>query len=236
MMTDVLTTAVKCLAAILAGVFAGNGAVYCFNKMPGTWFCDYGQAPDEELLHPTEQRVKSYPWKYVLTMLFVVTGIKLVMEDWQFAVAAVCAMWLLLEMAIADLKYRIVPDQLVVLLAVSALGFIPYHGNWMDGLLGGLAGFGIMGLTAVLGKITYRREAIGGGDIKLFASLGLISGLSGILMIFAMTALLSGGHLVWLLASKKIKRTDTVPMVPYIALAASIYMVFLWGFEQMLFL
>lgn len=234
-MTDTLIILIKCLAAILAGIFAGNGAVYFFNRMPAKWLCDYGQKPPEELLDPYTQRVKSYPWKFVLTMLFVVLNIKMVMDDWQFAAAALCAIWLLLEMAIADLKYRIVPDQLVILLAVSAFGFLPFHSGWQDCFFGGLTGFAVMGFTALLGKLAYRRETLGGGDIKLFASLGLIMGFVGILAVFALTALISGGHLVWLLARKKLKRTDTVPMVPYIALASSIYLVFLWGFEMTLY-
>src|SRR3712207_8840817 len=42
--------------------------------------------------------------------------------------------WLLMEMAICDIKYRIVPDQLNILLAVSALGFIPFMDSWKDSL------------------------------------------------------------------------------------------------------
>lgn len=235
-MTDMLLIGIKCLAAILAGIFAGNGAVYFFNKMPPQWLCDYGEEPSEELKDIYTQRVKSYPWKFIFTMLFVVLGIKLAMDDWQFAIAGICALWLLLEMAIADAKYRIVPDQLVILLALTALGFIPFHGSWMDCLFGGLAGFGVMGFVAVIGKMAYRRDALGGGDIKLFASLGLITGLTGILVIFVLTTLLSAAHLIWLLARKKIKRSDTVAMVPYIAIAASIYLVFLWGFGDVLLL
>ncbi len=72
--------------------------------MPAAWLCDYGEKPSEELLDPYTQRVKSYPWKFIFTMLFVVLGIKMVMDDWQFAIAGICALWLLLEMAIADQK------------------------------------------------------------------------------------------------------------------------------------
>ena len=92
-MTDILLIGIKCLAAILAGIFAGNGAVYFFNKMPAAWLCDYGEKPSEELLDPYTQRVKSYPWKFIFTMLFVVLGIKMVMDDWQFAIAGICALW-----------------------------------------------------------------------------------------------------------------------------------------------
>ncbi len=234
-MTSVLITMIKLLAAILAAVFAGNGAVYCFNKMPAQWFCDYGQQPTEEMLDPYTQRIKSYPWKYIFTMLFVALNIKMVMDDWQFAIGGLCVIWLLLEMTIGDIKYRIIPDQLILLLTVCALGFIPYHGSWKACLLGAAIGFGVMGATALLGKLAYKRDALGGGDIKLFTSLGLIMGPVGIIGVIVLTTLISAGHMIYLLVTKKIKKTDTVPMVPYIAVATTIYLVFLWGQVEVFF-
>ena len=234
-MTSVLLTLIKLLSAVLAAVFAGNGAVYLFNHMPAQWFCDYGQTPTEDMSDPYCQRVKSYPWKYIFTMLFVVLNIKMVMDDWQFAIGGLCVIWLLLEMAIADIKYRIVPDQLILLLTVCALGFIPYLGGWKSCLLGAAIGFGIMGMTALLGKMTYKRDTLGGGDIKLFTSLGLIMGPAGIVITIVLTTLISSVHLVFLLSTKKIKKTDTVPMVPYIAIASAVYLVFLWGSTEVFF-
>ena len=234
-MTSVLIIMIKLLAAVLVSIFAGNGAVYFFNKMPAEWFCDYGQRPTDEMTDPYTQRVKSYPWKYIFTMLFVVLTIKMTMDDWQFAIGGTCVIWLLLELAIADIKYRIVPDQLVLLLTVCALGFVPYHGDWKPCLIGAAVGFGIMGGIAVLGKLTYKRETLGGGDIKLFTSLGLILGPAGILTVMVLTTLISAGHLSCLLAAKKIKKTDTIPMVPYIAAAVSIQIVFLWGQVELFF-
>lgn len=228
-MTSTLIILIKLLAAVLAAIFAGNGAVYLFNHMPAQWFCDYGEHPTEEMLDPYTQRVKSYPWKYIFTMLFVILNIKMVMDDWQFAIAGLFAVWLLLEMAIADLKYRIVPDQLVLLLTVCAVGFIPYLGGWKPCLLGALIGFGVMGATALLGKMAYKRDAVGGGDIKLFTTLGLLMGPVGIICTIALTTLISAGHMVFLLSRSRIRKTDTLPMVPYIAAAATIYLVFLWG-------
>lgn len=235
MTTSIILTIIKCLAAILVGIFAGNGAVYLFNHMPAQWFCDYGQKPTEEMMNPYTQRIKSYPWKYIFTMLFTVIAVKLVIDDWQFAIAAVCAVWLLLEMAIGDIKYRIIPDQLILLLAICALGFIPYHGSWQSSLYGALIGFGIMMTMAALGKLTYKRDTLGGGDIKLFASLGLVVGSTGILTVIVLTTLFSAAHICLLLGQKKIKKSDTLPMVPYIAVAASIYIVFLWKYQQVFF-
>ncbi len=215
----------------MAAVFAGNGAVYFFNKMPPSWLTDYGQKPSEELSDPFTQRVKSYPWKLIFTMLFAVLYIRLVMEGMALAVAGGCILWLLLEMSIADVKYRIIPDQLIILLAVSGIGLIPFRGGWWDCLSGVLVGFGFTAAMALLGRLTYRRDTVGGGDIKLFSALGLVCGPGGITLVFMMTALLSAAHAVLLLATKKVKRTDTIAMAPYIAVSAGIYIVFLYGRE-----
>ena len=217
-----------CAAGLISGIFLGNGAVYFFNKMPGKWLCDYGENPDEELLHPTEQRVKSTPWKYVFSGMFIIIAIWLMLHDPVYAIAALAACWLLLEMAIADIKYRIVPDQLILLLVVTGLGFIPFHGRGpIDGLWGALIGFGIFFLIGIFGKLVYRKDSLGGGDIKLFAALGLAAGTDGILIIFVLTTLLSAVHTYYLLIRKRIKISDKRPMVPYIALSTGIYLVLL---------
>ncbi len=223
---------IKCLVAILIGVLEGNGAVYVFNKLPAEWLTNYDEKPDPELADPYTQRVKSHPWKYVLTMVFVVLNIKLVIDDWQFALAATLAIWFLMELAISDLKYRILPDQLIALLMVCGLGFLPYHSGIKECLLGMGIGLGVMLIFALIGKMAYKRDTLGGGDIKLFTALGFIAGPSGVVLIFIATTLLSAGHLVYLLARKKIKRTDMVPMVPYIAIASTAYLVFFWNLAE----
>ena len=225
-MNELIRELIICLAAIGAGVILGNGAVYFFNRIPGKWLCDYGQEPDEELLHPTRQRLRSTPWKYVFTGMFIVIGIWLGMRDPIYCVAVLAAVWLLLELAVADIRYQIVPDQLVLLLVVTGCGFIPFHaGGPLSGLWGALAGFGVMLLIGVLGRLIYRKDTLGGGDIRLFGALGLCCGLEGILEVFDLTTLLSAGRFAYLLLRRRVKITERRPMVPYIALAAGIYLV-----------
>ena len=225
---EIITSIIKYLIIVLVGILLGNGAVYLFNHMPAEWFCDYGEEPSEELKDPYTQRVKSYPWKYGFSMFFVAVGLYIIRVDILYTVAVLAVLWILLELSISDIKYRIVPDQLILLLAVSAVGLIQFHAGWKDMLYGGCLGIIIMGMTAVIGKAFYRRESVGGGDIKLFGALGLVLGAAGVLFVFAASALISGAHLVILLCTHKIKRKDTIPMVPYISVAAAIYLIFIW--------
>ena len=225
---QLLVTVIICAAAIGAGVLLGNGAVYFFNKIPGKWLCDYGEEPTEALAHPTCQRVKSTPWKYVFTGFFVVIGIKMGLEDPLFALPALLAIWLLLEMSMADIKYMIVPDQLIMLLVVTGLGFISHHAfGVMDCLRGSVIGFGVLLILALISRLVYKKPAVGGADIKLFAALGLALGTDGIIAVFVISTFLSAGHFIWLMIRKGVRLSDERPMVPYIAAAATIYLVIL---------
>ena len=225
---QLIVTLIICGAAIGAGVILGNGAVYFFNRMPGKWLCDYDEEPSQELLHPTCQRVKSTPWKYVFTGFFVVIGITLGLQNPLYAFPALIAIWLLLEMSIADIKYMIVPDQLIMLLVLTGLGFIRHHAfGVMDCLLGAAVGFGVLLIIALISKIFYKEPAVGAADIKLFAALGLALGTDGIIAVFVISTFLSAGHFIWMMVKKGAKLTDERPMVPYIAAAATIYLVIL---------
>lgn len=225
---QLMVTLIICAAAIGIGVLLGNGAVYFFNKMPGKWLCDYGQEPSEELLHPTCQRVKSTPWKYVFTGFFIVAGITMGLQNPLYAIPALIAIWLLLEMSIADIKYMIVPDQLIMLLVITGLGFIPHHAfGVMDCIRGAAIGFGVLAVIAVAGRLIYKKPAVGGADIKLFAALGLALGTDGIISVFVISTFLSAGHFIWLMIKRGAKLSDERPMVPYISAAAIIYLVIL---------
>ena len=228
MIEKYIVTIITCIVAIIAGVLLGNGAVYFFNRIPGKWLCDYDKEPDEELLHPTKQRVRSTPWKYCFSGLFILIGVKLGVADPMYAVMVLIACWLLLEMSIADLKYMIVPDQLIILLMVAGIGFIPHHNEGpLSGIWGAIIGFGIMLLIGLLGKLIYRKESLGGGDIKLFTALGLCLGAKGILMVFVLSTFVTAAHLCYLMIRKRIKPREQRPLVPYIAVSATIYMVIL---------
>lgn len=212
--------------AVLLALLEGNGAVYFFNQVPAKWLCDYGEQPDPDLFSPYAQRIKSYPWKYLFSMAFVLLNLKLLTEEWGFAFASSLAAFVLLELSLADLKYRVVPDQFLLLMAVTAIGFIPYTVSPREALLGALLGFGLMGGIALLGKVAYRRMTLGGGDIKLMTIIGLITGPAGALAVFSLSSLTAALHFVILIARKKCKATDTRPLVPYIGAAMVLYLVF----------
>lgn len=228
MMSRFGITIAVCIIAVILAIVMGNGAVYFFNKIPGKWLCDYDEEPDEELLNPTRQRIKSVPWKYLFSGLFVVIALRVLLWDFVYGIVILITCWLLLLLTIADIKYKIVPDQLVMLLALTAIAHLSYNEKGViDGVWGALTGFGIMLIIGILGRIFYKKETLGGGDIKLFGAIGLCLGMEGVLFTFVVTTLLSAGHFSYLLLRRRAKKGDALPMVPYIAVSVAIYLVIL---------
>ena len=152
---------IKIAASLALGVLAGFGAVYVFNKMPTAWLVDYDAKPPAELADPHIQRVKGFPWRWIYAAGFSCLLIRLSFFDVQFAAAGLFACWAMLIIGLADLKYMIIPDQFVIMLAISAFGFVPYHSSLMQPLLGALIGGGVMLMVGVLGGVAFKKEVLG---------------------------------------------------------------------------
>ena len=225
---EMIFIAVKLAAALITGVLAGHSVVYMFNRLPAEWLCDYGEEPSDELKDKSVQRIKGYPWKLILSGLFICILVHLVLYDWQFCAAAGVFCWAMVMIFAADRKYGIIPDQFVILTAVSAMGFVPFHGSFMEQIYGVLIGAGVMLISALLGKLIFRKETLGFGDVKLFAAIGLALGLKGTLAVLVISSAVSAAVFAFKLIRKKIKRDDMLPLGPYICGAGIFYVVIIW--------
>lgn len=222
--------------AILLGWLAGNGSVFLFNKLPGKWLTDYDEVPSEELLRPTRQRIESTPWKLVYSMFFIVAGIWIAEKLWNSPIAPwsmiallishIIAMWLLLLIALADGKYGIIPDELVFVLAITAIAFAPYKDSFLDPLFGALVGGGALLILALISKAITKKPSLGMGDFKIFLAIGLIMGFKETIAILIVTAITSAiGFSAGLLIGS-LKREDKVALGPYIVGATYLVLLF----------
>ncbi|MFT8870915.1 MAG: prepilin peptidase [Sporolactobacillus sp.] len=122
---------------------------------------------------------------------------------------------LLMIVTVSDMEAMLVPDKIVLVflgLAGALRMFWPTT-PWWDAPAGALAGFLLLLLIAVLSK-----GGMGGGDVKLFAVLGLLVGVKLVLIGFffstALGALIGGAGRL----TGRIKKRQPVPFVPFIAL------------------
>lgn len=115
---------------------------------------------------------------------------------------------------VSDVTYMVIPDK--VLLFFTGLFlleriFIPLE-PWWDSIAGAAVGFFILLLIAVVSK-----GGMGGGDIKLFALLGIVVGIKIVLLSFFIATLYGALFGVIGLITGKLKRKNPIPFGPFIA-------------------
>ncbi|MDO4869900.1 MAG: A24 family peptidase [Bacillota bacterium] len=239
-----MITIIKAACAMFIGFFAGPAMVYIFNRVPAKWLCDYGETPPQELTDPNVKRIKENPWRWVYAAGFICLAIRLSLADvtpmlvhqqllsaidcGQLALAGLIACWLLLFIALADIKYMIIPDQFVLMLAVTSIGYLPFRNGIFDPLIGMAIGGGSMLIVAGLGALM-KKELLGFGDVKLCAALGLVLGMRGMIAVLILAVLAAGIYAAVSLAARKLKKNDRFPLGPFICGSAIAYIfVVIW--------
>jgi leader peptidase (prepilin peptidase)/N-methyltransferase len=135
---------------------------------------------------------------------------------------------LLIIISFIDLRERIIPDVLSVpfIIIGFAFSFFLRNINPLDSLLGILAGGGSLLLIAIVGSKLFKKEAMGGGDIKLAAMLGAFLGWQLTLLSLFLGFFLGSVIGVLIIVTSK-NKNDVIPFGPFIALGAMISM--FWG-------
>ncbi len=131
---------------------------------------------------------------------------------------------LMVIVTVSDLYYKIVPDiiLLVFLPVIFVLRLVGSDMTWYYSLLGGIFGFGFMYLVSWYGKKRFKKEALGGGDIKLYFLIGLFLGVELVIPSIMFAAILG---LIYSLIFRK--RSGYLPFVPFIFMGSMI--AYTWG-------
>lgn len=145
----------------------------------------------------------------------------------------------LLLATFVDFEYLIIPDRvslggMVTGMIVSA-AYPALHGEStaLDGALSGLIGLttgaGALWLVSVLGKMAFKKDAMGLGDVKLLGAIGAYMGWEGVLFTVMISSL--AGSVIGLLFifSGRQEWQSRIPYGPYLAFAAIVWMI--WGVE-----
>jgi leader peptidase (prepilin peptidase)/N-methyltransferase len=121
-----------------------------------------------------------------------------------------------------DLEHQIIPNRLTYpgIPVGIATALLSPHLAWSQSLLGVAAGAAVFAGMAVLGRALFKKESMGGGDIKLAAMLGAFLGVANILVVFILSAVIGLViSLVAMLVSPALRRERLIPFGPFLALA-----------------
>jgi len=128
-----------------------------------------------------------------------------------------------------DLKEQIIPDiiSLPGIVIGLILSFIVPYISFINSVLGVLVGGGIILIIALVGSKIFKKEAMGGGDVKLAAMIGAFLGWRYTIISLFFGFFLGALAGIFLVLSKVKSREDMIPFGPFIALGSIITL--LWG-------
>lgn len=129
---------------------------------------------------------------------------------------------LLIIIIVSDITYYIIPDEVLIFMSIYFFIFITLDEGIKSSLLSifnGLILFTIMYIIMLLGNKLFKRESLGGGDIKLMFIFGMILGpLLGIVSIFLGSCLALPISLIITLKKKK----NIIPFGPFLLISITL--------------
>ena len=134
---------------------------------------------------------------------------------------------MILSAFVIDYKLQIIPNRLNLTMFEIGLVIAFLYGLsdvaiTINLVLGALVGGGIFLLITLIGGAIYGKEAMGFGDVKLMAALGIYFGLSNIVMITLLSFLIGAILSIILLATKIRKIDEYIAFVQFIVIATFI--------------
>ncbi|MBR4591694.1 MAG: prepilin peptidase [Elusimicrobiaceae bacterium] len=165
----------------------------------------------------------------------LITGVLTCLFVWRFGLtvwtgAVLVAVYALLILSAIDFEFMIIPDRFSLGLigwGLLVAWFNPnFSGLWwqreLTSLLGaGVGLFGVLAL-ALIGTWLFKKEAMGGGDVKLMGGVGALIGWQGVITTIVFASFLGLVYAIFLMIFKGKKRGDAIPFGPFLSLGALI--------------
>ncbi len=137
---------------------------------------------------------------------------------------------MLIVVTIVDFRHFLIPDLVTIPGMILGLAFslVSPVVSPLDAVIGLLVGGVSLYLLAIVGDFVFKKESLGGGDIKLAAMLGAWLGWQSIIIIFFGAAFLGLIFAVIQMArSSETRKTRLIPFGPFLSMAAVIAL--FWG-------
>ncbi len=120
-----------------------------------------------------------------------------------------------------DWELYIIPEQLNASILIIGILYRIFDHSLLEGLYGALLGWGLLWGIALLGRVLFRKDAMGHGDIKMMRGVGFVIGpllLASSLAIAVVAGLVIGVTLIFVESRKKKPEgeepEDETPMLP----------------------
>lgn len=217
------------VVSIILGLIVGQIVDWTNKRLP-----EYKKIISKDIIQEYKTKIKpNYILMFLMAAIYVTLlyfyGIKNTLianlDLIKFAILSP----MLVSAFIIDYKYQIIPNRLNLTIFELGIIFAFLYGLsnvaiTINMLLGMFVGAGIFLLITLAGGMFYGKEAMGFGDVKLMGALGLLFGLSNIIIITLVSFLIGAILSIILLATKVKKSNEYIPFGPFIVIAAFISM------------
>ena len=147
------------LVPIFSWIFSGGKCRHCTEKVPSRYFW--------------VELITGSLWAAIWYKYFCAdpTG-----SEWVLGCFFLAASAALVAIIFIDGEHFIIPEEINAFLLFLGVGFAIYSHNWTQFLFGYLMGWGLIFGIAFFGRIAFRKDAMGHGDIKMMRGLGSLIG------------------------------------------------------------
>jgi len=138
-----------------------------------------------------------------------------------------------------DFEHMIIPDRVSIggiIIGLVLSFFVPsLHGQdtmingLIYGAIGAAVGFGILWFVGILGKLIFKKDAMGFGDVKLLGAIGAFLGWQAVLFTILLSSLVGATVGIVFIIAKSREMQSRIPYGPYLALGAVVWI--LWGYH-----
>ena len=140
-----------------------------------------------------------------------------------------------------DFKHYIIPN--VLTFSMMFLGFVksfvpdlnPMFPNYINSLIGGVFGYGIIWSIIFFYKQIRKKEGMGLGDAKLLSAIGFWFGWFSIPFVIFLSSIIALLSVVPSLINKSKKFSSQIPFGPYIIFGTLIYLIFESNIRSIIF-
>jgi leader peptidase (prepilin peptidase)/N-methyltransferase len=134
---------------------------------------------------------------------------------------------LLIPISFIDLQTTFIPDTLSISGIVIGLAVSFTRGIVVISLMGAVVGAVLISIIIIVGRIAYKQEVMGFGDIKLAAMLGAFLGWGSLLLAIMFSSILGSIYGLIQIKRGKLSMKSQIPYGPFLAIGGVI--AFLYG-------
>ncbi len=215
-------------------VFPGSRCPHC--EHPIAWYDNIPLLSFFALQGRCRHCRKPIAWCYPVVEFVTATSAVIIVS--AFGATAVALVYFafvaaLITVSVIDLDFQIIPDEIslggLILGLILSVLLPALHGTesrWLAlgrSVIGVLAGGGVLYLTGMLGDFLFKKESMGGGDIKLLAMAGSVLGWKLVVLTFFIAPILALLPGLWVLLFRK---SHVIPYGPFLSLGLVVALFF----------